>query len=151
LEPRTVTAECWFADPVADIALLGPPEGEDFDDDQMAYQQLVESIAPLTLAIAPNNGVAWLWSSDEGWVACHIAHEDGPLWIFDAPDSIDRRMAGSPVLVDDGCAIGVLSSTSGIDGGSEHIIGPHPNLMRALPGWLIASTLRVSINQRLAG
>src|SRR5437867_2361147 len=38
----TVWAECLFVDPVADIAVLGPPDGQELYDEWGAYERLVE-------------------------------------------------------------------------------------------------------------
>jgi len=40
---------------------------------------------------------------------------------------VEGGMSGSPILMENGCAIGVVSTGS----------GPEPRLMRCLPGWLL--------------
>ena len=49
----TIAVECRFADPIADIAVLGPPDNQVLDQDAEAYDLLVDNMATLTLADAP--------------------------------------------------------------------------------------------------
>jgi hypothetical protein len=57
-----VWAECLFADPIADIAVLGTPDDQVLFDEAAAYEALVESATPLSIADAPEKGHAWLLS-----------------------------------------------------------------------------------------
>src|SRR5262249_33780272 len=52
----TVWAHCLFADPVADIAVLGQPDNQDLSDEADAYDQLVESMETLAIGNAPAEG-----------------------------------------------------------------------------------------------
>jgi len=49
----SVSAECLFADPIGDIAVLGPPDGQELPDLWEAYDRLVESADTLMIADAP--------------------------------------------------------------------------------------------------
>jgi hypothetical protein len=61
---------------------------------------------------------------------CGIAA--GPLWIADATEGIGGGMSGSPILADDGTAIGLLCTSGGT--GEVHTEGgPNPRLMCHLP------------------
>jgi hypothetical protein len=42
-----VGAECLFADPVSDIAILGPPDNQTMSDHAAAYEALLEGATPL--------------------------------------------------------------------------------------------------------
>ncbi|MEY9532153.1 hypothetical protein [Sinorhizobium fredii] len=63
----TLTVECLFVDPVADIAVLGEPDGEAFSDEAEAYRAFVEEREGLPIAAEQNaawrggnRGGAWL-------------------------------------------------------------------------------------------
>ena len=47
-KPR-VSAECLFVDPVADLAVLGPVDGQELYDEALAYEKLVGALDPLPL------------------------------------------------------------------------------------------------------
>ena len=49
----TVWAECLFADPIADIAVLGSPDNQELFDQAEAYELLVESLTPIAIADVP--------------------------------------------------------------------------------------------------
>ena len=53
---RAVCAECLFVDPVADIALLGPPDSQDLGEQHEAYERMIDAIEPF--AISAPQGVA---------------------------------------------------------------------------------------------
>jgi hypothetical protein len=61
----------------------------------------------------------------------------GPLWITGAAGGIVGGMSGSPILMEDGTAVGVLVCSSGTDAGMRTESGPNPNLAYHLPGWLL--------------
>jgi len=44
---RTIWSECLFADPIADIAVLGPPDGQALTDQAEAYEALMAARKPL--------------------------------------------------------------------------------------------------------
>src|SRR5271165_2710278 len=61
-----VWAECLFADPVADIAVLGSPDNQDLFDQADAYEALVKSATPIAIADAPGEkGQGWLLSLEQ--------------------------------------------------------------------------------------
>jgi hypothetical protein len=145
-KPR-VWAECLFVDPIADIALLGPPDGQELSDEYDRYMALIEEREPLAISPPPlrekitlrpfgdaDPGVdlgvgsthARLLSLDNKWFDCVVEHRGGPLWIKEA--QIVGGMSGSPILAMDGGVIGLVN----INGGGAC-------LMHHLPGWILAS------------
>lgn len=42
-------AECLFVDPVADIVVLGSPDGQELQDQSEAYEALIEIAIPLPI------------------------------------------------------------------------------------------------------
>jgi hypothetical protein len=104
-ESPSVWAECLFADPVADIAVLGEPDAQYLYDQNQAYSDLMPE-TPLSIAdmrqdyppimIHTFDGEmveakhhrqsltteAWLLSLNGKWFACEGEHQSsGPFWI----------------------------------------------------------------------
>ena len=129
---RSVWAECMFADPIADIAVLGSPDDQDLSDEADRYDALVDPLKPLRIAAAPEKGIGWLLSLEGEWFPCtvgYVKHVDGWLLVSKTTQPIAGGMSGSPILSDDGKAIGVVSL-----GGSHDQYGhPNPRLTRDLP------------------
>jgi hypothetical protein len=125
----TVWAECFFAEAIADIAVLGSPDEQILSDAADAYDALVESVKPLKITPAPIEGRAWLLSLEGEWFQCSVTHqrrEEGPLLVIDPAQSITGGMSGSPILSDDGKAIGAIC----LGGGHGE---RNPRLTRDLP------------------
>jgi hypothetical protein len=136
-EAPAVWAECLFADPIGDIAVLGPPDNQALSQEWDAYSALTGSTAPLIVADVPNEGTGWMLSLDGQWFKCDVRHEDGPLWIFDAAKDIEGGMSGSPIVDDKCSAIGVLCAAARTSGEKYTEGGPNPRLIYNLPGWLL--------------
>src|SRR5437588_44482 len=79
-EPE-VCAECLFADPIADIAVLGSPDNQALSAEAEKYQALMSAARVLTVANTPERGSAWLLSLNCNWFHCIVSHFGGPLWI----------------------------------------------------------------------
>jgi hypothetical protein len=65
-------------------------------------------------------------------LTCSLSSIGGGLSVFGADAGIIGGMSGSPIFAEDGAAIGVVSTSSGTEG------GPNPYLTYHLPGWLLA-------------
>jgi hypothetical protein len=132
----TVWAECLFADPVADIAVLGAPDDQELPGESEAFDALIDGVSPLSVSDALLEGPAWLYSLDGRRFPCRVERqEQGPLWIFDAAEEIVGGMSGSPITVEDS-AIGLISVSSATDTEPHTQGGPNPALSRNLPAWL---------------
>ena len=121
----SIWAECLFADPVSDIAVLGEPDGQVLWNEARAYGRLMEAVTPIAITDAPESGPAWLLSLDGNWFPCTVnTREGGPLWLSDAAEPIKGGMSGSPVISADGMAMGIVCT-----GSSQSITdGPNPSL-----------------------
>ena len=142
-EQTAICAECLFADPIGDIAVLGPPDEDNFREEYRAYEELTESIAALPISGSVANGRAWLLSLDKHWFQCDVEIRGdpkcliGPL-LLSTEKHIEGGMSGSPILSADGKAIGVLCTAGGTAGGGVHTVtGPNPQIRSYLPPRLI--------------
>jgi len=110
----TVWAECLFADPIGDIAVLGPPDNQEMSEQHTAYGELLDMAVPFAVSNPPSEVMGCLLSLAQQWFECKLRRlPDGPLWIVDAEESIMPGMSGSPILAPDGSAIGVVSVADG--------------------------------------
>jgi hypothetical protein len=124
---------CRFVDPIADIAVLGPPDPPHADD----YNALMATATALPFGDGVRHPVnfwapARLLSLDGRWFSCTIRHFGGPLWITHAAERVHGGMSGSPIVAEAGTAIGVVCTTT-----SPREGGPNARLSDNLPGWLL--------------
>ncbi len=138
----SVWAECLFADPIGDIAVLGEPDGQELSDECEAYDELVKACEPIPVTDAKESGRARLLSLDGEWIECDVKHSGGPLWISGAAKGINGGMSGSPIIADDGSAIGIVCLSGGPPEKLHTDGGPNPRLLGNLPGWLLKSLNR---------
>lgn len=138
----TVWAECRFADPVADIAILGMPDKQAFYEQADAYEALVAQTTPLAIADAPKMGrESVLLSAEHGsvtidtpgkgqaqlltphgkWIICPVQRHRSGLSVENG--TLAGGMSGSPILWD-GKAIAVVSTDT-----------YNPVLRDCLPAW----------------
>ena len=135
-EEPTVWAQCLFADPIADITVLGQPDSQAFTEvdafDPDAYDEFIDSMEVLTVADAPAQGVetvsrlggyqfkvptagegrARVLSLDGEWREGRIKRSRD--WLtFEPGELLVPGMSGSPILNIAGAAIAVVS----VDGG----------------------------------
>lgn len=100
----------------------------------------------MRVAVAPKNGSAWLLSLNVESVPCTVALSVNNGLGTDATQHNQRGMSGSPILADDGAAIGVLFTLSesidtvGIRKPEKS--GPQPVLVDDLPGQFVRSSDR---------
>jgi hypothetical protein len=139
--PPAVWAECVFVDPVADLAVFGEPDSQELGDRVGAYRQLTDSAAPFALSRLrfprprhrPSEArEAMMLSLDGEWFACRVVSLHRSLWIEDAAQPIRGGMSGSPIILPDGSAVGVVCVG---DGGQAR--APNPLLSASLPAWLV--------------
>jgi hypothetical protein len=135
-EAPRIRAVCRFADPIADIAVLGPANPSYGDD----YDALMATAAALPFGDPIRHPVnfwapARLLSLDGRWFCCTIRHFGGPLWITHAAERVHGGMSGSPIVAEAGTAIGVVCAVT-----SPREGGPNARLSDNLPGWLLRDT-----------
>ena len=81
----------------------------------------------------------FLLSLDREWQPCQaLDTSHGPLspfWLTNALSGIRGGMSGSPILNEEGAAIGIVATSSGGAAEFDTEGGPNPNLVGNLPGW----------------
>lgn len=136
-EQPTVWVECYFVDPVADLAVLGTPDDQELFDEADAYDALVEAAVPLRIADVVPDRPARLLSLDGRWFSCEVS-SPGSLVLANAAEPIVGGMSGSPIM-QDGAAVGLMSvSAGGLDGDTHRGGGPNPRLAYDLPARMLA-------------
>jgi len=100
-----VEAECLFVDPIADIAVLGPP-GEEGSDRFNVYQKVVNDARTLVIIDAPDRGLARILALDGRWVEIEVERR-GYALIAQPRELFAPQVSGSPILSAGGNAIGV--------------------------------------------
>ena len=107
--------ECVFADPIADVAVLGPPDSQSVLEPYEGYLCLTLSTIPMAIgdiAAYETPTPARLIGLDGQFIGCTVQHFGGQLLIEDTTEAIKPGMSGSPLLDATGAAIGVLSKAS---------------------------------------
>ena len=149
-ETATVCAECVFADPIRDIAVLSSPDDQELSDEAESYEELIfaQSTA-LPIGDIPESSrsagrqrratLIWLLHLDGEWLQCSAVTTPGSgLWLSNASKALVGGMSGSPCLDANGVAVGVFSTSSNIAGPGDHTGGgPQARLTQSLPGWLL--------------
>jgi hypothetical protein len=166
-EEPSVWAECLFADPISDLAVLGAPDGQELSTEAESFEALVDSADPIAVSegtfrdTAPQNeeearlraelGIrplqecqAWLLSLDCRWFPCVAWHKGGALWLSQSAEPMKGGMSGSPILADDGTAVGVFCTSSGRTLDDHEEGGPNPRLAYNLPAGLLSEILEAS-------
>jgi hypothetical protein len=96
-ETPTVWAECLFADPIADIAVLGEPDDQTLWDESAAYDAFVEPVTPIAIADTRRAGHAWVLSLDLQWFECgYQVNDDGPLFLLKGTQPVKCGMSVLP-------------------------------------------------------
>jgi hypothetical protein len=124
-----VWAELLFADPVGDIAVMGSPDNQLLWDEAEAYEALTEPLLPMRIGDL-QSGPAWLLSLKGKWFRCRVQHHGGQIEILDTAQDIVGGMSGSPIVADDGAAIGVVCTGN----------GPNARLAYNLPVWVLGQS-----------
>lgn len=137
----TVWAECVFADPIADIAVLQSPDDQELREEAGRYRDLLDEATPLKVSKPAAAGSAWLLSLAGEWEHCQMERiADGPIWITEG--QIRPGMSGSPILADDGSAVGVVCAGPGAGPAAADVSEPDPPhgpqavILRDLPAWM---------------
>jgi hypothetical protein len=140
---QSVAAACVFADPVADLAVLGPPDSQALGDERDHYMALLSALPPFDIAAPPPRSrvrmpgepprfipdkisfPARVLSLDGAWVDC-VTHYLGAPLVIENDGFVVPGMSGSPLIGASGAAVGVLRTNYFA-----------ACLWDSLPGWLL--------------
>jgi hypothetical protein len=142
----SVSAECLFVDPIADIAVLGAPDSQELCEHADAYETFLASRKPLKVGGAMDWDMpapASLIALDGHLIVCAARCFGGPLLIEDLAEPSVGGMSGSPVLDQAGVAVGIVSESSEKNGIVRE--GSAPRLVVSLPGQFLISLGATSI------
>jgi hypothetical protein len=136
----TVWAECLFVDPISDLAVLGPPDGQDFYDEVEPWERLIDGGSPLRIGDVADGASVWLLGLDGEWQRAKATVCGRNIWIEGAR-RLEAGMSGSPILAENGDAVGVFTTSTsfGADGAMHTRGGPQVRLVAHLPAWLVAT------------
>ena len=126
----SIWAECIFVDPVADIAVLGAPDEaeQELVYQAEAFEAFVASAGALFAANTTSSTRVWRLSLDGRWTACQIESGTARTLSFtEREEPVESGMSGSPLLLDTGIAIGLVSTGKDLE----------PRLLRCLPEWMV--------------
>lgn len=161
---RRVWAECLFMDPIADIAVFGAPDAYEraaayealtghvaFRIGKLDFSRRRKSLGKTLITVDGERrevtlpppaflGTAFseahMLSLKGEWFTCRIMSSGGALRFDRAAKPVVGGMSGSPIVLPDGSAVGVVCTSEEGGGGREG--GPNPMLTAHLPGWLLA-------------
>ena len=122
---------------MGDIAVLSAPDNQILPEQVDAYEVLMDATTPLPVDHSPGDKAAWLLSLDGEWFPCRVHYPGRALWILDAVEGIMAGMSGSPILAENGQAIGVCVAGGGPPSEKPTEGGPNPTLTDDLPGWCL--------------
>jgi len=134
-----IWGECLFADPVADIAVIGEPDNQEFDEQADAYTDLVESASVLSIGEA-ESGPGWMLSLDRKWTPATLEVISNIYGTSLVTGPTKAEQSGSPILNSIGKAVGVVigGGTMVLEGRKDaEDNGPQPMLTHHLPAWLV--------------
>ncbi len=124
VKPRTggaIRLRVVAVEPVADIAVLGAPDGQILHADASAFESFVAATTPVSLSaddFESETGVeVHVLTGDRAWVPGRAKRHgfgppDGVAWIY-AASRIERGTSGGPVVNEAGELVGLVSWSSG--------------------------------------
>jgi len=138
---RDVWAECLFVGPIADIAVLGGPDSQSYDEQNDAYLAFLVNVTAFKISEPAPEGRVWLLGLDGEWFSVSMENPfSRGLWL-EGTSKNQGGMSGSPIRADDGSAIGIVcvgSQTTDKEGVIPPATsGPHAALAYHLPGWFL--------------
>jgi hypothetical protein len=115
--------------------VLGAADADAVGEEAEYWTSLVDNAEVLTIADLPTEASVWVLSLDGQWRqagARHLGLRHG-IWISKAA-GIEGGMSGSPILIEDGSAVGVIAPSME---GAISEDGPQARLTAHLPSWFL--------------
>lgn len=140
---RDVWAECLFADPVADVAILGPVDDQNQPEQATEFSKLVHEAETVRIA-TPRTGKGYLLSLAGEWkpTKLEVFYSLAGKFLWTGPTI--GGQSGSPILDEAGEAIGIVGI--GAKAKTKHKrervgvpekAGPQAILTEHLPPWVL--------------
>jgi hypothetical protein len=135
-------------EPVSDIAVLGPPDGQVFPEEYISFIRYSSTLSPIPICSGdwPENEEkpVYIFTHHAKWITAKAWHSAGDERRLILSGSSKKRIeggtSGSPILCDTGELVAIVSN-SGSQGSanSEENIwhGTAPRPLLALPMWIV--------------
>jgi len=147
---KNIVAEVFFVDPLADVALLAPPDNqiEEFDSD--AFEALVSDRRAVHVARLEEESDAFLYTLDGQWEPCRVRPNQWDparrtVALVGADAGNVAGCSGSPIVLASGAVVGLISIGSLFDGVPAHVQYGQPHLAAVLPAWFFARRRRAPL------
>jgi hypothetical protein len=110
-EEPSLSAECRFADPVSNLAVLGSHSDayNQFIHWDIAIQ-IAEPLRPYAPGWGPIEQDVWLLMLNGEWIKCTATGHTNHISISGEPGLFDGALSGTPIINADGNAIGMISA-----------------------------------------
>jgi len=139
-------------EPVADMAVLGALDYEEFHQEVEAFETWCTQTTPVPLCIedvpAREPFPVCIYTHTETWIAARatiVREEVASLWL-DVPGQVEGGTSGSPIVTEQGEVIGIVSHFGSEQDGT-HCVGLQPRPARALPVWVLEQILAAQVSE----
>ena len=171
---QTLVLSVLAVEPVADIAVLGEPDNQEFYDEAEAFEQFTKLTRPVPLFRdkmkpfdrhrQPSPGAysvsVRVLNQDRSWLkaTAQVTSHDDPTVCLDADQFIDGGASGGPIVTADGKLVAIVSNCgrtvgstplNGVKRGFRQFqfVGNAPRPLTALPVWMSSAIKRVDVKR----
>lgn len=124
-----IWAQCKFADPVSDVAVLEAPDSQEYVDECEAYEEFTELLTPIEIRKAKKGEVVWMLGLDGRFKSALVASlNETRVKVQTSGGIIERGMSGSPILGCDGSTVSLCAINDDLF---------QVNLPMCLPRWIL--------------
>lgn len=137
---RRFKADVYAVEPISDIAVLGVPDTQAFED-AMDFQDYLETVAPVPICTKEfplrKPFPVHMRTHTGRWVGglAQQFNANASVLVVEADEDIRGGTSGGPVVTHNGHLLGVLSSAGGVQGSSREVTLPRLHL--TVPGFLL--------------
>lgn len=127
-------------EPVSDIAILGPPDRQNFYDEFDSYQMIIAKLLPVPISLIKPKPFqplpAFIRTHKETWIRAEaqLGRKDAPTLRLKTEEQVESGTSGGPVVDEDGCLLGVISHSSE---NMKDCSGSIPRPYFTLPCWIV--------------
>lgn len=125
---RRFEADLLAVEPIADIAVLGEPPGQELPTESDGYLAALEPITPVPICADDfpllERFTVYILSHDRGWLEGQARQVDvhGNL-VLEVDDGIRGGTSGGPIVTPDGRLLGVCTTAAGVEGAPQRAVG----------------------------